>query len=191
METTTKRKTDRRIEKTKQSLQAAFVSLIQKKTYDSITISELTEVANIDRRTFYLHYSCIDDVAKEMQAIARNMILTKMQECNDCRIGTFIDCITEVIDNKQDFYRVIFTEPSCAHFISDSVDSLKYCILEINKNSSLEQTRKEYYAEFIANGIIGTYAYWFRQDKASVSLTALTSLLKESISIFDPKFTFL
>lgn len=105
MVTTSKRKTDRRVEKTKQSLYNAFVSLIKKKAYTTITISELTEVANIDRRTFYLHYSCIDDVAKEMQVIARNMIITKMQGCNDYQIGTFIDCIAEVIDSKRDFYR--------------------------------------------------------------------------------------
>ena len=182
MGTTSKRKTDRRVEKTKQSLYNAFVSLIQNKTYTSITISELTKVANIDRRTFYLHYSCIDDVAKEMQAIARNMIVIKMQECNDYRIGTFIDCIAEVIDSKRDFYKVIFTDPSCAHFINDCVTSLKYCILETNKNSSLDQTKKEYYSEYIANGIIGSFAYWFRQDSPSVDLPKLTTLLKESMS---------
>ena len=182
MEITFKRKTDRRVEKTKQSLYNAFVSLIQKKAYTSITISELTEVANIDRRTFYLHYSCIDDVAKEMQAIARNMIVLKMQECNDYRISTFIDCIAEVINNKKDFYKVIFTDPSCAHFINDCVASLKYCVLKTNKNSSLDPTKKEYYAEYIANGIIGSFAYWFRQDKPSVDLSELTALLKESMS---------
>ena len=94
MEKHTKRKIDRRIEKTKQSLYNAFVTLVQKKSYSSITISELTEVANIDRRTFYLHFTCLDDIAKEMQAIACEMLIKKVEEQEDYRIETFLACRT-------------------------------------------------------------------------------------------------
>lgn len=182
MEKHTKRKIDRRIEKTKQSLYNAFVTLVQKKSYSSITISELTEVANIDRRTFYLHFTCLDDIAKEMQAIACEMLIKKVEEQEDYRIETFLACTQEVFKSKHDFYKVIFTDPSCAHFINDCVASLKYCVLKTNKNTSLDETRKEFYAEYIANGIIGTYAYWFRQDSPSVDLPLLTCLLKESMT---------
>ena len=112
------------MEKTKKSIHAAFVTLIQKKPYASITISELAEEADIDRRTFYLHYECIEDVAKEMQEVARNMIVRKLESRGDYQIDTFIDCISEVVGSKMNFYRAIFTEPSCARFLDDAVHSL-------------------------------------------------------------------
>ena len=182
MEERKRRKPDRRVEKTKKSIHAAFVTLIQKKPYASITISELAEEADIDRRTFYLHYECIEDVAKEMQEVARNMIVRKMESRGDYQIDTFIDCISEVVGSKMNFYRAIFTEPSCARFLDDAVYSLKYCILQANKNSSLDETKKEYYAEYIASGIMGLYGYWFRQDCPAMDLTSLTQLAKSAMS---------
>ena len=115
------KKTDRRVDKTKKSIHNAFVALIQRKPYTSITISELAREADIDRRTFYLHYECIDDVASEMQEIARNMIVKKMEAHGEYQIDTFIDCISDVVGSKINFYRAIFTEPSCSRFLDDAV----------------------------------------------------------------------
>ena len=175
------KKTDRRVDKTKKSIHNAFVALIQRKPYTSITISELAREANIDRRTFYRHYEYIDDVASEMQEIARNMIVKKMEAHGEYQIDTFIDCISDVVGSKINFYRAIFTEPSCSRFLDDAVYSMKYCLLQANKNSSLDETRKEYYAQYIASGIMGLYSYWLKQDNPKMDLAALTALAKSAM----------
>ena len=54
------RKLDRRVLKTRKALFAAFDRLVRTKDYDKITISELAREADIDRKTFYLHYASID-----------------------------------------------------------------------------------------------------------------------------------
>ena len=64
MSETKERKTDRRVEKTKQAMRHAFVELLKRKPYNAITISELTREADIDRRTFYLHYESIEDCSR-------------------------------------------------------------------------------------------------------------------------------
>lgn len=47
---------DRRIKRTRRALQAALISLILEKGYDSVTIEEVTERADLGRTTFYLHF---------------------------------------------------------------------------------------------------------------------------------------
>jgi AcrR family transcriptional regulator len=47
---------DRRIQKTKNLLREALVSLILEKDYDSIIIQDILDRANVGRSTFYLHY---------------------------------------------------------------------------------------------------------------------------------------
>ena len=65
-----KKKIDRRILKTKKALFEAFDRLVVNKDYDRITISELAREADIDRKTFYLHYSSIDEMVDDkMNAI--------------------------------------------------------------------------------------------------------------------------
>lgn len=49
-------KQDRRILRTKHEIKEAFISLLEEKSFDSITVRDLSERANINRGTFYLHY---------------------------------------------------------------------------------------------------------------------------------------
>lgn len=182
MEEKKARKTDRRIEKTKQAMRHAFVELLKRKPYNAITISELTREADIDRRTFYLHYKCIEDLVSEMQQIARDMIAEQLKNCENVQLDTLFDGLTNVVRDKMDFYRVIFTEPSCSAFFEDGVAAIKYCILASNPDSTLTDQQKEYYTEYIANGIMGLYAYWFRQDNPELSLDAFTEIAKSSMT---------
>ena len=47
---------DRRILKSQKAIQNAFLEMLLKDGFDMITIKELTEKADISRKTFYLHY---------------------------------------------------------------------------------------------------------------------------------------
>ena len=47
---------DRRVRRTRRALQDALISLILEKSYDTVTIEEITERADLGRSTFYLHF---------------------------------------------------------------------------------------------------------------------------------------
>ncbi len=49
-------KIDRRILKSRQAIQSTFLQMLVKVGFDEITVKNLTEKANIGRKTFYLHY---------------------------------------------------------------------------------------------------------------------------------------
>jgi len=49
-------KIDRRIIRTKNEIKQAFFSLLSEKNFEAITVRDITERANINRGTFYLHY---------------------------------------------------------------------------------------------------------------------------------------
>lgn len=55
-------KTDRRTEKTRQSLLLALSELMQEKKYSNITIQEIIDKANVGRSTFYAHFETKDDL---------------------------------------------------------------------------------------------------------------------------------
>jgi AcrR family transcriptional regulator len=58
-------KTDRRIQRTRQALRTALLELTKEKAYDSISIEEITERADVGRATFYLHYKDKEDLLLE------------------------------------------------------------------------------------------------------------------------------
>lgn len=57
-----KNKLDRRVQRTRQALRNALLELIQEKDYDSISVEEITQQANLGRATFYLHYKDKEDL---------------------------------------------------------------------------------------------------------------------------------
>ena len=57
---------DKRIIKTKKAIYQALKELYLENDFEDISITQLTEKANIGRKTFYLHYSSIDDIVDEI-----------------------------------------------------------------------------------------------------------------------------
>lgn len=55
-------KPDRRVTRTKQSLQSALVALLSVKAYDEISVIDICNHADVGRSAFYQHFSCKDEL---------------------------------------------------------------------------------------------------------------------------------
>ena len=53
---------DRRVQRTRQLLSSALMSLIVEKGYDSVTVQDIIDRANLGRSTFYAHYQDKEDL---------------------------------------------------------------------------------------------------------------------------------
>ena len=58
----TAQKPDRRVQRTRQLLHEALISLILEKGYDRISVQDIVDRANVGRSTFYDHYQDKDDL---------------------------------------------------------------------------------------------------------------------------------
>ena len=80
---------DWRVRKTREAIHNTFKSMICEMDYDKITIKELTERAQINRKTFYLHYTSLDELLADLQEeiagnfIRRNVSYGSMKDIRD------------------------------------------------------------------------------------------------------------
>lgn len=58
---------DLRVKKTKKLIREAFAKLLCEKCFRKLTVSELVKEAGIGRKTFYLHYQSMEDLAISLQ----------------------------------------------------------------------------------------------------------------------------
>ena len=73
----TQSKQDRRILKTKKEIKQALTELMDEKRFEAITVRDITERANINRGTFYLHYQDKYDLLEQCEEeIIQNIIET-------------------------------------------------------------------------------------------------------------------
>jgi len=61
------KKEDRRVRRTKKILTQALTELLQQKQVNEITVRELTDLADMNRGTFYLYYKDIYDMLEKIQ----------------------------------------------------------------------------------------------------------------------------
>ena len=69
-------KEDRRVRRTQKLLKESLVQLMSEKAFKDITIKDITERADLNRGTFYLHYSDTYDLLTAME----NGVLEDFQE---------------------------------------------------------------------------------------------------------------
>src|SRR6188474_710212 len=56
------KKTDARVQRTRDALGDALIALMQKKPFETITVQDVLDRARVSRSTFYAHYSDKDDL---------------------------------------------------------------------------------------------------------------------------------
>ncbi|WP_370821809.1 TetR/AcrR family transcriptional regulator [Acidaminococcus massiliensis] len=102
------KKIDRRILKSKNAIEESFLQLLEKKGFDSLSVKEIAEYANIGRKTFYLHYDDLYDLLnhvldKEMMELSTACGSKEVKDFTDGAISWF-----RYFERKRSFFTTLF-----------------------------------------------------------------------------------
>ena len=174
---------DRRQIKTKKAIIGAFFKLLEEKDVTKISITELAKLADIDRKTFYLHYDSINDLYNDLG----NMIVSVIKHEILAYTGSempeykFFLSINEIINEKIDLFRNIAKNNKFAEFIIRIKDVLSEELTNLYRlkyNPSTERFKLT--TEFVASGTISMYIKWLRGD-VDITMDELALLAAEMI----------
>ena len=71
---------DRRVSRTRTALQQAHLGLILKQGYETTTVEDICEAANVGRSTFYAHFRGKDDLKRSGLDQLRAQLLARQRE---------------------------------------------------------------------------------------------------------------
>lgn len=102
---------DKRVIQTRAKIRQSLLCLIQKKPASQISVKEICDLANINRNTFYAHYSSPVDILSEIEA----EYYETMQRIHGDAIRTgdvrkLIVAIMETLRKYQDYSVVLYNE---------------------------------------------------------------------------------
>ncbi|MBZ0280447.1 MAG: TetR/AcrR family transcriptional regulator [Anaerolineae bacterium] len=101
---------DRRIQRTRRLLRGALVELVKERGYDTITIQDITERANLGRTTFYLHYQSKEELLldhhAEMTAHFNITALSRDQLLSDTPQPEVIEFLNLLADNRPMYHAI-------------------------------------------------------------------------------------
>lgn len=97
------KKTDARVRRTRDALGDALVALMHEKPFDTITVQDVLDRANVGRSTFYSHYSDKDDLlmsdAEEFFEAVATMLSARGDKSD--RVFPVQEFFGHIIDAKQ------------------------------------------------------------------------------------------
>ena len=161
---------DKRVMKTRKAIHSAMTMLLAKKPIEEITVTELSEAAEINRKTFYNYYSSVYMVAEEMEdEIVERFEETIRKIDFDTLLKdpvTTFNTLARLITSDLDFYENILTNRNQISFLQKIITSLKQRIrlLYFSQNSPNSEL-DEYLLEYIVSGLVAVYQKWFTSGR--------------------------
>jgi AcrR family transcriptional regulator len=162
-------KLDRRCIKTRKAIKQVFIRLITEKDINKITIKEIADKANINRKTFYSHYMDVagvlddieNDVLEQLYEIIENI---DIQKAIYDPYPIFKE-LTNIINNDFDFYKYLLQSTSDSRFMEKTKNMLKKRIIEITELETDNKEMLPYAVEFTVSGLLSVYREWFNSDQ--------------------------
>ena len=149
---------DKRYQKTKVAIEDAIEKLYEAgKNLSQITVSEITNLANITRKTFYLHYQSVNDFIQE-----------QIIESADGFASAYLNSAMLLNSTIMDLYKAI----------TKSTFNNKF--LRVLIKSKYHQTVffDDYALEFIVSGLTSTYLLWLSTIKTKEYMPTFDDAIK-------------
>ncbi len=162
-------KDDRRVKYTKMVLKESFINLLEKKDLSQISIKEICEDADINRATFYAHYSDQYDLLKKIEEeLLENVkvYIAEFDMTKDEMDSVFLaEKIFEYLKENARVCKLLLSKHGDFEFQKE-IMVLVYdkIISELTGNHKLTMEDAEYVYSFTITGSVGIVQKWLDDD---------------------------
>ena len=183
---------NRSVRNTKRRLREGLLKLLEEKPINEVTVRELTELADVNRGTFYFHYQDIYDLLRSMEKDFFEQFDRTLSgdlpalEVEDGAIlaaeGTpYLHAVFSFIDENRTFCRIMLSPHGDMQFVElvmKRIDSQCRFFWQILAPEA-DEARYGMYNAFIINGCVGLIREWVndRRDLTVENICELTATL--------------
>lgn len=162
------KKVDRRVIKTQKAIREALLSLMEEKSLDRITMKEIAERADVDRKTVYNYYSGIHEIHESLENELISQFETVMAEirCGIDEPYLLFAGMTRVLQENMELYDRIVAMKHNQHLINKIIQFLKEKVHKaLEARANVPEEKKEMIATYLTMGIVAVYYQWFSSGK--------------------------
>lgn len=203
---------DRRIRKTRRVIRQCLTELLKTKRIQDITVREISEKADINRGTFYLHYRDIFDLMEQIE----NELLEELEDVlNHFKASDLLSNpalvftrVFQLVKENSDMVSILIGQNGDINFVNRLKDIVREKCLKdwmelfrpgagggrqtsrSSQNTLLDDSAFEAYYSFTVTGCIGLVQYWLDSGLKETP-EQLASLVEQIISkglhMFQPE----
>ena len=156
---------DRRVKRTKKLLRDSLFSLLQKKSINEITVTELTDVADINRATFYFYYTDIFDMLNQIQDEAYELFEDVLQGADECAATPeafvkYVENILNFCKQNTAIARFVITREYNNNKVLTKIKKLLAKNVPVAKEQYAQDDPRRFILSFALNSLTGTVVDW-------------------------------
>ena len=166
----TEKKEDRRVRRTKKLLTQALTQLLQEKQINEITVKELTDLADMNRGTFYLYYKDMFDMLEKIEdgmfeALDAIVSLHEHDDVSQQTKPILLDLFRFIQDN-QEMCRVLLSPHGDMNFLHRLNEVVREKCLKAWPNIRKEKGEADfdYHYSFVVFGCAGIIRAWVNRN---------------------------
>ena len=175
-------KMDARKRYTQMVLKQSFLKLLKEKPVNRITVKEVCALAQLNRATFYAHYS---DCFALMESIENELIDAfekSLRYVNSFDVTALIEAIYDMVDQNQAACRVlILGNTSSTVLMRMKEDSIAYWQKELPNAS---ETELEMMYTHLSNGLMHVVVEGYDKYSKDEMIRFVSRVVKASLSLF-------
>ncbi len=192
----TKKLPDRRVRKTKALLRHCLAELMKTKKINEITVKELTDMSDLNRGTFYLHYRDVYDLLEQTEKELMedfNRALEKFEPANPLpHTAPFFTEVYSIVKENQDIVAILLGENGDLQFQNRLREVVKgKCLKDLMEHyRNLDPGNYTVLFYFILSGCIGIVQYWLKGGcrETPEELAAITEeIIAGGLSMLNPE----
>ena len=192
---TTEKKLDRRVVRTRKAIMEAFETLLETHRLDKITVSAIAREADIDRKTFYLHYGSIGDLVSLKIGEGIDRIVAALKERGAGKepselVHIALSEVNAIYTEHLSIYEKLASTVTVGMLLDQFNDIARFCLEYLGLDPDMvEDDELRMRAQFHLAGGLSLYATWLQSDHStpieSVSDAIERAINAESIAVLD------
>ena len=156
----------RRVKLTKRLIKEALIELLEKKSANKVTVTDICNLAEVNRSTFYAYYEDVPMLIAEVQdELIESLPSPEMLPIVFGSLGKFFDRMEELFDfvkSNRQIFSVLIAQPDGDDFAERVVRAvLARYPRDFFAEDGLEM---EYRVLFCLHGFIGIFKQWIMED---------------------------
>ncbi len=178
---------DRRVRKSKRAIKQAFIQLLKENNLDRITIQQISDLADVNRGTFYLNYedkyALLDEMENEQIEKIKGFVDIRKMDLSTKNSDRFIeDFANKIIKNvithielNIEFYQVILNLERKSQIEEQLADIVRSNIKHlIGNKDNVFGIPENYYLSYVVGSMMSMIKYWV-SDENRVSVEELVN----------------
>lgn len=170
----------------KEQMRNALLELLKEKDFDSITIQEITDKAELSRRTYYRNYRSKVDIVTDILHYTWQDYLAALKKLESSSISEITEILYGITIHHKEDILLLHQQNLLIHLIPIATNDLPDIMATRYPGMSIDPKALRYMSTFIVSGFFQVIPTWLTENP-EISSKEMGHYLEQMLLIYAPQ----